>query len=281
MAPNTLPIVFSSFLFLMSTLSGLCLSAPETPQSHNWDCGFACTEMVLRALGVPASECSLNKLRNVVGPSSTSIWTVDLAYVLHAFGVRFRFLTATMGVDPAYKHEAFYQPTLETDSVRVNELFDKAASKGVNVENQSVEDDELVALVRPQNQLVMALVDRRYLYRPLSGSVGGVSGLVESCLSYCFSGYVGHYVLIVSYDEKRDGFLIQDPARSAEQILVPARDLHAARRCHGTDEDLVIIPFAQPALKFSASSHGGAGRPSGTPAAGSGSKAVYELRRAL
>lgn len=245
-------------------------------QSFNWDCGFACTEMMLRALGVPASECSLTKLRNVVGPSSTSIWTVDLAYALHAFGVRFRFLTATVGVDPAYEHEAFYKPTLETDSVRVNELFDKAEAKGVPVENQSVEDDELVALLRPQNQLVMALVDRRYLYRPMSGSGGGVTGFVESCLSYCFSGYVGHYVLLIKYDETREGFLILDPARSAEQIFVPARDLHAARRCHGTDEDLVIVPFAQPTLKFTATP---VEPVAGTPVAGAGSKAVYELRR--
>ena len=49
-------------------------TVPHVRQSFNWDCGFACTEMVLRALGVPASECSLNKLRSVVGPSSTSIW---------------------------------------------------------------------------------------------------------------------------------------------------------------------------------------------------------------
>jgi hypothetical protein len=36
--------------------------------------------MALRALGVPASECSLGHLRQIV-PSS-SIWTVDLAYAL-------------------------------------------------------------------------------------------------------------------------------------------------------------------------------------------------------
>ena len=88
----------------MSTLSGLCLSA-RNPQSHNWDCGFALLRWCC-APGVLASECSLNKLRTSSAhqvPASD----VDLAYVLHASGV-FRF-TATMGVDPAYKHEAFYQ----------------------------------------------------------------------------------------------------------------------------------------------------------------------------
>ena len=56
------------------------LHVPHVRQSFNWDCGLACTEMALRALGVPASQCSLAKLRQRV-PSS-SIWTVDLAFVL-------------------------------------------------------------------------------------------------------------------------------------------------------------------------------------------------------
>lgn len=56
------------------------LRVPHVRQSFNWDCGFACAEMALRALGVPASECTLGHLRKIV-PSS-SIWTVDLAYAL-------------------------------------------------------------------------------------------------------------------------------------------------------------------------------------------------------
>jgi len=223
---------------------------PHVRQSFNWDCGFACTEMVLRALGVPAAECSLPQLRSVVGPSSTSIWTVDLAYALHAFGVRFRFLTATLGVDPAYKAEPFYKPTLDADALRVNELFDKADQHKIAIENKSVAEEDFVNLLRKQEQLVMALVDRRYLYRSAFTSGGGVSGLIDSCLSYCFSGYVGHYVLVLKYDDVRDGFLLHDPAKGPETIFVPSRDLHTARRCHGTDEDLVIIPFQQPSLRM-------------------------------
>eukprot|EP00965_Chrysotila_dentata_P018803 626102-Pleurochrysis_carterae.AAC.1 len=41
-------------------------------QSFNWDCGFACLEMALRALGVSQKDCSLQQLRSRV-PSS-SIW---------------------------------------------------------------------------------------------------------------------------------------------------------------------------------------------------------------
>ena len=53
----------------------------------------------------------------------------------------------------------------------------------------------------PHDHMVMALVDRRHLYRPPNMSV---SGIVESCIAHCFSdGYVGHYVLITGYDAEQ------------------------------------------------------------------------------
>ena len=59
--------------------------------------------------------------------------------------------------------------------------------------------------------------------------------------------YSGHYVLLVGVDEAEGGFLIRDPARAEETdgTVVSVEALHAARRAHGTDEDLVIIPLDQ------------------------------------
>ena len=212
-------------------------------QSHNWDCGLACAEMVLRALGVPPVQCSLSKLRELVPPLSTSIWTVDLAYTLHAFGVRFKYLTSTLGADPAYEAEPFYKATLDADTIRVNELFAKAETHQVHIERRSVSDDELTELVRAQDHMVITLVDRRLLDRPGATSV---SGIVDACFSYCFGGYIGHYVLLLRHDSDRDGFVVHDPAKPASGTFVAASDLHSARRSHGTDEDLLIVPFLQP-----------------------------------
>ena len=76
---------------------------PHVLQSHNWDCGLACVEMAMRALGVAPHECSLRTLRTRV--PSTSVWTVDLVHIICSFGVKFRFLTTTIGVNPLYKNE--------------------------------------------------------------------------------------------------------------------------------------------------------------------------------
>ena len=207
---------------------------PHVRQSFSWDCGLACAEMVLRALGVPPADCSLPSLQKHLPASS--IWTIDLAHLLHRFGVRFRFLTLTIGVDPSYKDQPFYQHTLDDDSKRVNDLF---ARPDLAVERRSMTRGEFAALMRPQEHMVMALVDRRFLYRHHSS----VTGYVEGFLSQCFNGYIGHYVLISGYDAPRDGYYLYDPAKTDEPLFVHAADLHAARCCHGTDQDLLLIPW--------------------------------------
>lgn len=169
--------------------------------------------------------------------------TVDLAHVLADFGLRFRFLTRTVGVDPSYRAEPFYKPTLDADSVRVNQLFERAAERDIVIENRSLKAEELASLVRPQSHMVMALVDRRHLYRQPTDTL---SGFVDSVVTHCFSGYVGHYVLLTGYDDVRCGYYVMDPAKTAQAEFVPASALEAARRSHGTDEDLLVIPWEQP-----------------------------------
>uniref|UniRef100_A0A7S4B0T1 Guanylyl cyclase n=1 Tax=Chrysotila carterae TaxID=13221 RepID=A0A7S4B0T1_CHRCT len=216
---------------------------PHVRQSFNWDCGFACLEMALRALGVSQKDCSLQQLRSRV-PSS-SIWTVDLAHVLRDYGVRFRFLTAMPGVNPAYQHEAFYKPTIDSDSERVLRLFEKAAERDISIERASLSSQQLQELVVSDVNIVMVLVDRRRLYRSAGDSI---NGLVES-LSQCIVGsYVGHYVLITGYNEGRAEYNLMDPARSGDELSVRADDLNAARLSHGTDEDIIVIPWDQHAL---------------------------------
>ena len=96
----------------------------------------------------------------------------------------------------------------------------------------------------------MALVDRRYLYRAPPKSF---SSFLESCFSLLHDsfngGYIGHYVLLTGFDEARDGYYLLDPAKQCDDLFVHSEHLHAARRAHGTDEDLIVIPWDQPAAE--------------------------------
>lgn len=43
-----------------------------------------------------------------------SVWTVDLAYLLHKFSVNFSFFTVTIGANPQYSAETFYRVGIAT-----------------------------------------------------------------------------------------------------------------------------------------------------------------------
>uniref|UniRef100_A0A8C9QAD5 Guanylyl cyclase domain containing 1 n=1 Tax=Spermophilus dauricus TaxID=99837 RepID=A0A8C9QAD5_SPEDA len=96
------------------------LPVPIIQQLYHWDCGLACSRMVLRYLGQLDDgefESALQELR-----LTRSIWTIDLAYLMRHFGVRHRFCTQTLGVDKGYKNQSFYRKHFDTEETRVNQL---------------------------------------------------------------------------------------------------------------------------------------------------------------
>ncbi|XP_008248391.2 protein GUCD1 isoform X4 [Oryctolagus cuniculus] len=108
------------------------LPVPIIQQLYHWDCGLACSRMVLRYLGQLDDgefESALQELR-----LTRSIWTIDLAYLMRHFGVRHRFCTQTLGVDKGYKNQSFYRKHFDTEETRVNQLFAQAKACKVLVE---------------------------------------------------------------------------------------------------------------------------------------------------
>ncbi|XP_024619499.1 protein GUCD1 isoform X4 [Neophocaena asiaeorientalis asiaeorientalis] len=108
------------------------LPVPIIQQLYHWDCGLACSRMVLRYLGQlddSEFESALQELR-----LTRSIWTIDLAYLMRHFGVRHRFCTQTLGVDKGYKNQSFYRKHFDTEETRVNQLFAQAKACKVLVE---------------------------------------------------------------------------------------------------------------------------------------------------
>uniref|UniRef100_A0A4W2D6G3 Guanylyl cyclase domain containing 1 n=3 Tax=Bos TaxID=9903 RepID=A0A4W2D6G3_BOBOX len=108
------------------------LPVPIIQQLYHWDCGLACSRMVLRYLGQlddAEFEQALQELR-----LTRSIWTIDLAYLMRRFGVRHRFCTQTLGVDKGYRSQSFYRKHFDTEETRVNQLFAQAKTCKVLVE---------------------------------------------------------------------------------------------------------------------------------------------------
>jgi hypothetical protein len=88
------------------------VDVPHVQQAFTWDCGLACVLMVLRTLGIHCCDgiADLERLCR-----TTSIWTVDLAYLLNKFSVSFSFFTVTLGANPQYSAESFYRVRVLTN----------------------------------------------------------------------------------------------------------------------------------------------------------------------
>ena len=205
-------------------------SVPHVRQSYSWDCGLACILMVLRIGGLMVT---LDDLMVICG--TRSVWTVDLAYLLHHFRFEFEFTTLTLGVKPEYSAEDFYKHDIDVDARRVNRLFEGAVSHGITVRESALTIAEITSQVG-RGCMFIVLIDKRYLPCTTCGNM--LKRMVQQRTS---AGFVGHYVLVYAFNPARQLLHIKDPAASANQCTVKVKDFENARKAFGTDEDLLRV----------------------------------------
>uniref|UniRef100_A0A2P2JJV1 Protein GUCD1 n=1 Tax=Rhizophora mucronata TaxID=61149 RepID=A0A2P2JJV1_RHIMU len=198
--------------------------------------------MALNTIGI--KNWNLQSLTDLC--CTTSIWTVDLAYLLQKFSVSFSYLTVTLGVNPSYSAEMFYKEQLPTDLVRVDMLFQRAVDEGINIVCRSINEKEISHLILSGKYIAIALVDQYKLSRSL------LEGILPMGLKIN-SGYAGHYVLICGYDAGADEFEIRDPASSRKHDRISSKCLEEARKSFGTDEDLLLISLEKSSKQHSSS----------------------------
>ncbi|KAJ1422302.1 Protein GUCD1 [Sesbania bispinosa] len=137
----------------------LFIEVPHINQIYTWDCGLACVLMVLKTIGV--NNCDIQALAELC--CTTSIWTVDLAYLLQRFSVTFSYFTVTLGANPNYCVESFYKEELPNDLVRVDMLFQKAREAGIEIQCRSISGEEISILILSGEYIAIALVDHNKL----------------------------------------------------------------------------------------------------------------------
>uniref|UniRef100_A0A804PCH8 Guanylyl cyclase 1 n=1 Tax=Zea mays TaxID=4577 RepID=A0A804PCH8_MAIZE len=176
---------------------------PHVQQAFTWDYGLACVLMVLRTLGIDCCDdiADLERLCR-----TTSIWTVDLAYLLNKFSVNFSFCTVTLGANPQYSAGSFYREQLQEDIDRVDELFGKALDAGISIQCRSITAYDIAFLLLSGHCIAIALVDKSKLNLPCMSDHDVQQHNDEP-------DYMGHYVIICGYDVDDCEFEIRDPAR--------------------------------------------------------------------
>ncbi|XP_065830492.1 protein GUCD1-like [Oscarella lobularis] len=219
------------------------MAIQHVQQVKNWDCGLASAQMVLKTiLGHRFSSDEFSeKCRELA--FETNVWTIDVACLLQKFGVEHLYCTVTLGVDETYAEKRFYREDFNSEEARVNQLFRDADKTGLKIEKRSVTIDEIDKHLR-ENKVAIVLVD----------SITLNSG--ESQTSCCFrffhsekrnrhsnkdEEYAGHYIVVCGYNKSKRTIAYHDPALEQGPTHTSLEVFEQARKCHGTDEDIVFV----------------------------------------
>jgi len=203
-------------------------------QEHTWDCGVAVVASVLTV-----ARQRLASLRTVLpllpcgAVESKSVWTIDLLYALHAGGMPHCALaTTTDGVNPDHASLEFYQEVFDADEKRVSALMSRAEAAGIIVRKASLSADTIAAFLNAPRRMVIALVNSEALPRVCDR---------QPRFRQRQHSFAGHYILLYGMEERM--FVYLDPGRAQHKHVIGADDFDHARRCPGTDEDLIFIYF--------------------------------------
>ena len=84
-----------------------------------------------------------------------STWTIDLCYILERFRIKFKYTTITIGVDPGYCKEAFYNKVIAKDYDRVNRRFQEAESRGMKIVETSITFAEILSHLQTAGPIII------------------------------------------------------------------------------------------------------------------------------
>ncbi|KAL5016820.1 hypothetical protein ScPMuIL_006409 [Solemya velum] len=213
------------------------INVPTVIQMYSWDCGLACVSMILRSMQLDTRNVYTQNLEDL--ECGERIWTIDLAYLVHMYNIRHTFCTITLGVDKTYNSKAFYRVRFETDENRVNQMFEQASKRGIQVEKRSVTMEDLVSHLRGNN-LVICLVDWNSL------ECIWCDNMRKNCIKCfarlgCCNDFQGHYVVLCGYDLKHQRLYYKNPNFEEDMCCTSMTSFDRARMQHGTDEDTLFI----------------------------------------
>lgn len=220
----------------------LQIGVTHVQQRFDWDCGIACLLMVL---SLEQRNAFLENFQQICADEGfkKSVWTIDLAYLLHRFHISCIYCTITLGVDSDYAHEGYYASVLPMDSSRICQRFQLAPLCNVHIEKRHVSLDEILAHLETE-KLCIALVNSNLLNCTeckLSLCETAACNLFSSGCFKPSSTYNGHFIVLCGYDLTQEEILYRNPANQDRVCSASFETFESARSSFGTDEDIIFI----------------------------------------
>lgn len=227
----------------------LQIELPHVKQKTDWDCGLACSLMVLQK--VLGNKFDNSEYEDICEKKNfgSSVWTIDIASIFTEYKIDYVFCTKTLGVDPSYGQNSFYEGTFTLDETRVNRLFTLVPQLGLKVEKRSVSLEEIISRLL-KGYIAIVLVNSNVLICHWCEifSPNKLRMLTSCICASNQSDYCGHYVVLCGFDADKRCVYYKNP--SFNEVLCCARyDMFESARCsYGTDEDIVFVKVEEPEL---------------------------------
>jgi len=152
-------------------------------QKYHWDCGLSCCLMVMSDYDRDFVLSNLTKFVEEEG-FGDSTWTIDLCYILRRFKINFIYTTITIGVDPGYSKESFYDKVLAKDCNRVDTRFKSAEENKIVILEKSVGLEEIVDHLEKTGPVII-LTNANLLHCSRCSNL-------SSCYQFCFSSSLSY-----------------------------------------------------------------------------------------
>ncbi|XP_033030323.1 protein GUCD1 isoform X3 [Lacerta agilis] len=206
---------------LFPAVDNVQLDVPILQQLYHWDCGLACSRMVLQYLNLLNDDEFQKAIQDL--QMTESIWTIDLAYLMRHFG-------------------SFYRKHFDTEENRVNQLFAQSKACKVLVEKRTVTVRDIQDHLA-QGHVAIVLVNAVLLLCDLcSNPVKYCCFLPTGQKCFCRSpDYQGHFVVLCGYSKASGSIYYNNPAYADRTCRTSINNFEEARTSYGTDEDILFV----------------------------------------
>lgn len=210
-------------------------------QKFNWDCGIACVLMVLPP---EKRDHLLENFENVCREEGfgRSTWTIDLCYLLLRYKVQHNYLTQTLGVNPDYHGNPFYDNIIARDTERVNKRFTRAKSVGLKIICGRVVLKDILIHLDTFGPVIILTNSR--LLKCDRCKINRLQLELRRCLRWTAPPpYQGHYIVLCghAHSNLHGRVFYRNPSLNDHICSMTYENVDAARLCYGTDEDVIFV----------------------------------------
>jgi len=176
----------------------------------------------------------------------TVVWTLNIAYLLRDFGLENYFYTIQRKISANYETDIFslQQNAPDKDIFHkaleiVKQREENAEKNGISVFERELSEDELKSSVM-HGHVAIVLINSLF-FGCLECHPSQFHEFSFCSLPVAGNPYRGHYITVCGYNPVLNIFCFKNPSSTKSLCFVPAKTLEHARKCFGTQQNIILI----------------------------------------